>query len=205
MTAELGLSGAIAGCVSLSSVEVAAHSDRLVPFCSIDPRTLVYGDEIVAEVLEGYLERGARGFGELKVGMAIDDERLEGVLASYPEVDFVAHAHGWWPHMAADVESGDLGGLPEGSVDARGRVWDLVAEYDNVYGDLSTRAGWNALTRDLGVGQTFLGTHHEQLVFGTDYHYPGQEVPQFELFERFDLEREAWPDPPDGPTTFFDG
>ncbi|MDG5818645.1 amidohydrolase family protein [Natronococcus sp. A-GB7] len=206
--------------------EVAAYPDRLVPFCSIDPRTLVYGDEIVAEVLEGYLERGARGFGELKVGMAIDDERLEGiyelcaeyglpilfhtdrqsltddvglpglegVLASYPEVDFVAHAHGWWAHVAADVESGDLGGLPEGSIDTRGRVWELLAAYDNIYGDLSTRAGWNALTRDPAVGQTFLETHHDRLVFGTDYLYPGQAVPQFELFERFDLELEAWAD-----------
>ena len=206
--------------------EVAAHPDRLIPFCSIDPRTLVYGDEIVEEVLEGYLERGARGFGELKVGMAIDDERLEGVyelcaeyelpilfhtdrqsltddvglpglegvLASYPEVDFVAHAHGWWAHMAADVESRDLGGIPEGSIDSRGRVWELLAEYDNIYGDLSTRAGWNALTRDPEVGQEFLETHHDRLVFGTDYLYPRQEVPHFDLFERFDLELEAWAD-----------
>lgn len=206
--------------------EVAAYPDRLIPFCSIDPRTLVYGDEIVAEVLEGYLERGARGFGELKVGMPVDDERLEGVyelcadyglpilfhtdrqsltddvglpglegvLASYSEVDFVAHAHGWWAHMGADVEPGDLGGIPEGPIDARGRVWELLAEYDNIYGDISTLAGWNALTRDQAVGQAFLESHHDRLVFGSDYLFPGQEIPHFDLFERFDLELEAWAD-----------
>ncbi|AGB39078.1 amidohydrolase family protein [Natronococcus occultus] len=205
--------------------EVAAYPDRLVPFCTIDPRTLTYGEDAV-DVLERYVERGARGFGELKVGMAIDDERLdrvyelcadyelpillhtdrqsltddvglpgfEDVLASYPEVDFVAHATGWWAHVAADVESADLGGRPDGAVDSRGRVWELFESYDNVYGDLSTRAGWNALTRDSEHGRALLETHHDRLVFGSDYLYPGQEVPLLELFERFDLERDAWAD-----------
>lgn len=206
--------------------EAAAYPERLVPFCTIDPRTLVYGEETAEDLLERYIDRGARGFGELKVGMPIDDERLEpiyercadyglpvlfhtdrhsmrdevglprleSVLASYPEVDFVAHAHGWWAHMAADVEPSDLGSIPEGSIDSRGRIWELLAEYDNVYADVSTLAGWNALTRDEALGQAFLETHHDQIVFGTDYLYPGQRVPHFELFDRFDLEREAWAD-----------
>ncbi|OIB56808.1 amidohydrolase [Natrialba sp. SSL1] len=204
--------------------EVEAYPDRLVPFCSVDPRTLVYGEDTADELLERYIDRGARGFGELKVGMDIDDERLgtlyercadhdlpilfhtdrqsltdevglprlESVLASYPEVDFVAHANGWWSHMAADVEPGDLGRIPEGAIESRGRVWELLAEYDNIYGDISTLGGWNALTRDESLGQEFLESHHDRLVFGTDYLFPGQDVPHFDLFARFELDLEAW-------------
>lgn len=202
---------------------VEAYPERLLPFCTIDPRTFVYGEDAVEELLERYVERGARGFGELKAGVTIDDPRaeriyelcaeyelpilfhtdekammddvglpgLEDVVASFPEVDFLAHAHGWWAHIAAGVEEADLGDYPDGEVDEPGRVPELLGRYDNLYGDISGISGWNALTRDPAFGQAFLEAHSEQLIFGTDYIYPGQEIPQLELFERFDLERSA--------------
>ncbi|WP_226480033.1 amidohydrolase family protein [Natrinema amylolyticum] len=204
--------------------QVAAYPDRLVPFCSIDPRTLVYGDDAVRELLEGYVERGARGFGELKPGLPIDDRRLEtiyeycaeyglpilchldekallddvglpgfeDVLASYPGVDFIAHAHFWWAHISADVTAADRGRYPEGAVEPGGRVPELLATYDNVYGDLSAGSGWNALTRDPAYARAFLAAHHERLVWGSDYLAPGQEIPQLTVFDRFDLPDEAW-------------
>ncbi|MFC4439036.1 MULTISPECIES: amidohydrolase family protein [Natrialbaceae] len=206
--------------------QVGSYPDRLVPFCTVDPRTLVYGPDTAEALLERYVDRGARGFGELKAGVPIDDSRLEtiyelcaeydlpilfhtdekammdevglprleSVLASFPEVDFIAHAHGWWSHTAADVSEADLGRYPEGEIDEPGRVPDLLAEYDNVYGDLSGLSGWNALSRDETFAQPFLETHADQLVFGTDYLHPGQETPQFDLFERFELEESAWAD-----------
>ena len=205
--------------------QAAAYPERLVPFCTIAPRTPVYGDE-ATDLLERYVERGARGFGELKAGLAIDDERherlyelcadhglpillhiddkamldsvglprFEDVLASFPEVDFVAHAHGWWAHISADVEEADLGRYPERPVEPGGRVAELLGEYDNVYGDLSGRSGWNALTRDPSYGQSFLETYHGKLLFGTDVLHPDQEVPNLGLFDEFDLPAEAWAD-----------
>lgn len=207
---------------SLVLEEVAAYPDRLVPFCAVDPRDVDGAD--AAALLERYIDRGARGFGELKIELAVDDARLEplyelcatyelpilfhtdqqsmrdevglprleSVLASYPEVDFIAHAHGWWSHMAADVAPRDLGTIPEGPIEAPGRIWELLAAYDNIYGDLSTLGGWNALTRDHEYGQALLETHHDQLVFGSDYLFPGQQVPLVALFERFELELDAW-------------
>lgn len=204
--------------------QVEPYANRLVPFCTVDPRTLVYEEDTVETLIERCVERGARGFGELKPGLPIDDPRLETVyelcaafdlpillhtdqtamtdavglpgledaLAAYPEVDFVAHAHGWWAHVSADVDSADLGRLPEGPVEPGGRVPELLDAYDNVYGDLAGLTGWNALTRDEAFGQAFLERHHDQLIFGTDYLYPGQEVPQRDLFDRFDLDRQAW-------------
>ncbi|WP_049921486.1 amidohydrolase family protein [Halopiger djelfimassiliensis] len=203
--------------------EAAAYPDRLVPFCTVDPRTLVYDTEPVAELLDRYVQRGARGFGELKPGVRIDDSRLEtlyelcadrglpilfhtddkamidevglprleSVLASFPSVDFIAHASGWWAHISADVTRADRGGYPDGPIEPGGRVAELLASYDNIYGDIGGPSGWNALTRDEDYAQAFLETHAEQLVFGTDYVYPGQSIAQFDLFERFDLEREA--------------
>lgn len=206
--------------------QVAAYPDRLLPFCTVDPRTLVYEEDFgaVTDLLERYVERGARGFGELKAGLAIDDPRLErlyelcadhdlpilfhtdeeammdevglprleDMLASFPSVDFVAHAHAWWAHISADVSEADRGAYPTGSIEPGGRVPELLSEYDNVYGDVSAGSGWNALTRDEEYAQGFLEDHHEQLVFGTDYLAPDQEVPQFELFDRFDLSALAW-------------
>ena len=208
--------------------QVAAYPDRLVPFCTVDPRTLVYEEDFgaVTELLERYVDRGARGFGELKAGLPVDDERherlyelaaahglpvllhlddkamldavglprFESVLASFPDVDFVAHAHGWWAHVSADVTESDLGEYPDRPVEPGGRVPELLGEYDNVYGDISGLSGWTGLTRDPEFGQAFLEAHHEQLLFGTDVLHPGQDVPQRGLFDRFDLSAEAWAD-----------
>jgi len=56
--------------------ETAAHRDRLVPFCAIDPRTLVTHlptQKDVVDVLTRYRDAGARGFGEHKPMLPIDD------------------------------------------------------------------------------------------------------------------------------------
>ena len=206
--------------------QVAAYPDRLVPFCTVDPRTLVYEEDFdaVTNLLERYVERGARGFGELKAGLPVDDARherlyelcadhglpvvlhlddktmldavglprFEDVLASFPDVDFVGHAHGWWAHISADVVESDLGRYPERPVEPGGRVPELLGRYDNVYGDLSGLSGWTALTRDPEYGQAFLETHHDRLLFGTDYLHPDHEVPNLGLFDGFDLPSEAW-------------
>lgn len=58
-----------------------------------------------------------------------------------------------------------------------------MSNYDNIYGELSGQSGWNAHTRDEAFGQQFLETHSDQLIFGTDYLYPGQNVGIFDRFE----------------------
>ncbi len=52
-----------------------AHPDRLIPFCNVDPRR---GDPQSFDpfpIISRYVERGARGFGEMLAGLAIDDPR----------------------------------------------------------------------------------------------------------------------------------
>ena len=124
----------------------------------------------------------------------LDHSQLEAVLQSYPDVDFVGHAMGWWARICGEVTEDELGGYPNRSVEPGGAVPYLLSEYDNIYGDLSGGSGWNALTRDQEFGQTFLEEHAGQIIFGTDYLYPGHDVPNFQLFDQFELDESAWRD-----------
>jgi predicted TIM-barrel fold metal-dependent hydrolase len=50
------------------------YRDRLIPFCSIDPRTdYAGGRRGLLGILSRWVEAGAKGFGEHKTGLAIDD------------------------------------------------------------------------------------------------------------------------------------
>jgi len=50
--------------------------DRLIPFCSIDPRTSYSGGlKGLVAMLQKYVDAGAKGFGEHKPGLAFDDKR----------------------------------------------------------------------------------------------------------------------------------
>jgi predicted TIM-barrel fold metal-dependent hydrolase len=52
------------------------HRDRLVPFCCVDPRTSYSGKRHgLKDMLKRYVDRGAKGFGEHKPGVPIDDRR----------------------------------------------------------------------------------------------------------------------------------
>lgn len=47
--------------------------DRLVPFCDFDPRATYLSEKELMYALEAYLKAGARGLGEHKCGVPIDD------------------------------------------------------------------------------------------------------------------------------------
>jgi hypothetical protein len=52
------------------------HRDRLIPFCSVDPRSVNLGGyKGFLDILKRYRDAGAKGFGEHKWGGAIDDAR----------------------------------------------------------------------------------------------------------------------------------
>ncbi len=50
------------------------HRDRLIPFCSVDPRTSYNGGvKGLTAMLQKYIDAGAKGFGEHKPGVKFDD------------------------------------------------------------------------------------------------------------------------------------
>ena len=51
------------------------HRDRLIPFCSIDPRTSYTGGvKGLTEMLKAFVDQGCKGFGEHKTGVTIDSD-----------------------------------------------------------------------------------------------------------------------------------
>jgi predicted TIM-barrel fold metal-dependent hydrolase len=52
------------------------YRDRLIPFCSLDPRTSYTGGlKGLIAILQRYQDGGAKGFGEHKPGLPFDDQR----------------------------------------------------------------------------------------------------------------------------------
>jgi predicted TIM-barrel fold metal-dependent hydrolase len=200
--------------------ETRPHRDRLIPFCSVDPRTSYNGGHkgLVA-MLSRYIEAGAKGFGEHKPGVKIDDPRnlalyqacaevklpvlfhldnqrnmdapglpgLAKVLETVPGTAFIGHGPGWWASIGGGVSQADLGGYPRGEVAPGGAIDVLMDKYPNLYGDLSAGSGAGAISRDLKFGREFLIRRADRVMFGTDFLSPGQDVPQFELFDKLDL------------------
>jgi uncharacterized protein len=63
------------------------HRDRLIPFCSIDPRTSYRGGlKGLVAMLSAWVEKGAKGFGEHKPGVKIDDPRNMTIYAACGEL-----------------------------------------------------------------------------------------------------------------------
>lgn len=67
--------------------ETKPYRDRLVPFCSIDPRTSYRGrHQGLVDMLKRYVDAGAKGFGEHKPGVAFNDPRNMRIFAACGEV-----------------------------------------------------------------------------------------------------------------------
>jgi predicted TIM-barrel fold metal-dependent hydrolase len=63
--------------------QTAPHRDRLIPFCCIDPRTTInLGFRGLSDMLKRYADRGAKGFGEHKPGVPVDDPRSMALYAA---------------------------------------------------------------------------------------------------------------------------
>jgi predicted TIM-barrel fold metal-dependent hydrolase len=197
------------------------YRERLIPFCSFDPRTDYGGGRRgLFDIFRRYVDAGCRGFGEHKTGVAIDDPRnlllyeacaefqlpvlfhmddvrnwdlaglpgLAKVLAAFPTVNFIGHARGWWASLSGGLTQEQWAGpIPRTPVQPGGAIDALMDRFPNLYGDLSASAGADALRRDLKFGREFLLRRADRLVFGTDYHFPGQGIPQFELLSSLDL------------------
>lgn len=195
--------------------ETQPHRDRLIPFCAIDPRAnIVGGQKGFEQVIRRYVDQGAKGFGEHKVGLDFDDPlmlrvfeaiqevgipvlfhmdnirgkdqpglpRLETALRTCPKLNFVGHGPGFWASISGDVTQAQLGGYPNTKVAPGGALDRLMEKYPNLYADLSAGSGAGAISRDLAFGREFLIRRRDRVLFGTDYLQPGQEVPQFALF-----------------------
>jgi len=133
---------------------------------------------------------------ELPVLFHLDDIRnidvvglphLRRVLESFPSLPFIGHECGFWSSISSDATPEDFHSYPKRPIPGRGALDTLMDACSNLYGDLSAPGGAGAISRDLKFGREFLIRRADRLLFGTDYLMPGQEIPQFSLFESLDL------------------
>jgi predicted TIM-barrel fold metal-dependent hydrolase len=170
---------------------VTEYPKRFVRFTNADVRTPEAADR-----MRSGLKGGAIGIGELKYPVQVDGAemrrvyevaaefhvpvlihfeeggfnsgiaRLPDLLKTYPRAVFIGHAQSWWANISADA--GDNAGYPAGPVKPGGLTDRVLADYPNMYGDLSANSGRNALARDPDFAAAFLARHRNKLMFGSD-------------------------------------
>jgi predicted TIM-barrel fold metal-dependent hydrolase len=170
---------------------VQNHPDKFLYFANELPY-LKEADAVITE----YLKKGARGIGEQKFRVLADSayldriariageygvpillhfwdgdynmelQRFHKILERHPTVNFIGHAQTWWGHI--DKNYNTVEAYPKGKVTPGGITDRLLADYPNMFGDLSANSGLNALTRDPEHTRGFLARHQKKLLFGTD-------------------------------------
>jgi predicted TIM-barrel fold metal-dependent hydrolase len=152
-------------------------------------------DQTRAE-LEKYLKLGAIGIGEQKFPVDADSphvhliaqiardykvpvllhfehntynigfQRFYRILEKYPSVNFIGHAQTWWGNIDKDLQQEVL--YPRTKVTPGGITDRYLADYPNMYGDMSAGSGLNALLRDEEHARGFLARHQNKLIYGSD-------------------------------------
>jgi predicted TIM-barrel fold metal-dependent hydrolase len=92
--------------------------------------------------------------------------RLPDLLKKYPKTTFIGHADFFWANISADVPTDN--GYPTTKVKPGGLTDKMLADYPNLYGDLSANSGRNSIARDTEFSAGFLTRHQNKLMFGSD-------------------------------------
>ena len=111
---------------------------------------------------------------EVGVGYGVVDRPrlplLEGILQKYPKLKVLGHSQVFWIEMSADApdDNDSRNSWGAGPIVEGGRVPELFAKYENLYGDLSANSAGCAIMRDPEFGLKFLETYADRLFFATD-------------------------------------
>lgn len=94
-------------------------------------------------------------------------ERLPKMLEKYPKTMFIGHAQTFWANI--DKDHADPNNLyPTGKVTDGGLTDRYLADYPNIFADMSAGSGLNALTRDEDHARRFLERHQNKVLYGSD-------------------------------------
>lgn len=88
------------------------------------------------------------------------------MLEKFPKTKFVLHANSTWGNISAVNDA--AGDYPTGKITPGGLTEKMLADYANVYADLSANSGNNALSRDPEFTGGFLERHQDKLLYGSD-------------------------------------
>lgn len=157
-------------------------------------------------VIEKFLRMGAIGIGEQKFPVDADSDSIEGIaklaeeygvpvllhfeferynlhidrfhriLERHPKVNFIGHAQTWWCNVDGACDQKTM--YPKGAVKSGGITDRLLADYPNMYGDLSAQSGLNSMLRDEDHAREFLKRHQNKLLYGSDCNDRGGGGPE---------------------------
>jgi predicted TIM-barrel fold metal-dependent hydrolase len=113
---------------------------------------LIHFQEVPHTPTEGVFSTGFKNFAAM--------------LKAYPKTKFIGHADAFWANVSADYAN--EAAYPTGPIKRGGVTDKLLADYPNLYGDLSANSGNNALSRDPEFTADFLKRHQDKLIFGSD-------------------------------------
>lgn len=92
--------------------------------------------------------------------------QFDKVLKAHKKTTFIGHANFFWASISTDVARESE--YPTGPVKKGGLTDKWLAEYPNLWGDMSANSGYNALSRDPEFAREFVKRHQNKLMFGSD-------------------------------------
>jgi predicted TIM-barrel fold metal-dependent hydrolase len=93
-------------------------------------------------------------------------KRFDAMLKAYPRTTFIGHADAFWGNVSADY-AGDTA-YPAGPIVPGGVTDRFLADYPNLFADMSARSCNNFLNRDHEFSSAFIVRHQNKLMFGSD-------------------------------------
>ena len=105
-----------------------------------------------------------------------DVRNLERALQACPNTVFIGHAPGFWRYISGDAATSPES-YPSGPVAPGGELHSLLDNHPNLFADLSSGSGLNALRRDPEHARDFLIHRADRLLYGRDN--KGNELQEF--------------------------
>ena len=93
-------------------------------------------------------------------------DRFHTMLAKFPNTNFIGHAQTFWGNIDKMQEQKNL--YPKGKVTPGGLTDRYLADYPNMFADMSAGSGLNALTRDEDHTRGFFERHQDKVLYGSD-------------------------------------
>jgi predicted TIM-barrel fold metal-dependent hydrolase len=93
-------------------------------------------------------------------------DRFHKMLEKYPKTNFIGHAQAFWGNI--DKNHDQAQNYPKGKVTPGGLTDRYLADYPNMFADMSAGSGLNALTRDEEHTPGFFDRHQDKILYGSD-------------------------------------
>ena len=93
-------------------------------------------------------------------------KRFDTMLQAFPKTKFIAHADTFWANVSADYMYDTA--YPSGPIEPGGISDRWLADYPNLWGDMSANSCNNFLNRAPSFTAEFFERHQDKLMFGCD-------------------------------------